>query len=287
MNKRWAWIIVLLATAGCGGGDDTLSVSGTVEMYEVHLAPLAPGRLARMLKDEGDSVRAGDTVAVVEQPGLDALIRERRARAEGVMRRGADVDAARADSARAASDLARAERLRERQVISPQQYDQQRAAAAAAAARLTSVRATSSDARAADAALAGTLSILDQLIVLAPTSGVILTRYAQAGEVLGAGTPVVSLGLVHDPWVRAYVGERYLARIAVGLEVSLRADGLDRQFQGRITEIAPRAEFTPRAALTEQERADLVFAIKVKILDDVENRLKAGLPVTLEIPLTP
>lgn len=53
-----------------------------------------------------------------------------------------------------------------------------------------------------------------------------------------------------------------------------------------MTEIAPRAEFTPRAALTERERADLVFGIKVAI-DDDEGRLKAGLPVRVEIPLSP
>jgi HlyD family secretion protein len=285
---RRGWLVVLATlVAACDGNDDRLSVSGTVEIKEVHLAPLAGGRLARLLKDEGDSVLAGDTVAVLEQPGLDELIRERRARAEAVMRRGAEVDAARADSVRAANDLARGEQLRERQVISPQQYDQLRAAAAAAAARLASVRATSSDARAADAALAGTLSVLDQLTVLAPAPGVILTCYAEPGEVLGAGTPVASLGLVHDPWIRAYVGERYLTRIGLGHEVSVRADGLERPFTGRITEISPRAEFTPRVALTERERADLVFAIKVEVLDDTEHRLKAGLPVTLDIPFQP
>jgi HlyD family secretion protein len=69
--------------------------------------------------------------------------------------------------------------------------------------------------------------------------------------------------------------------------VSVRVDGYaDTSFAGRITEIAPRAEFTPRVALTERERADLVFAIRVAI-DDAGGRLKAGMPVELDIPLLP
>ncbi|HEX9704514.1 MAG TPA: efflux RND transporter periplasmic adaptor subunit [Gemmatimonadales bacterium] len=287
---RWLVLAVpavLAWGAACADGDDTLTVSGTVEIREVHLAPLAAGRLARLLKDEGDSVRAGDTVAVVEQPGLDALIRERQARAAAASQRTAEIDAALADSTRAANDLARATRLRERQVISAQQYDQLRAAAAAAAARLQSIRAATIDSRAAEAAFRGTLAILDQLTLIAPAPGVIITRFADAGEAVGAGTPVVSLGLVHDPWIRAYVGEPYLARIGLGRPVGVRVDGSEIEFSGRITDISPRAEFTPRAALTERERADLVFAIKVTVDDDPGGRLKAGLPVTLRIALTP
>ena len=71
-----------------------------------------------------------------------------------------------------------------------------------------------------------------------------------------------------------------------GQTVAIHADGVSGAIDGRLVDIAPRAEFTPRAALTERERADLVFAIKVSY-DDPGGRLKAGLPVTLEVPLTP
>src|SRR5206468_7475082 len=63
-----------ILAAACGGSTNTLTVAGTVEIREVRLSPLASGRLQRLLKDEGDSVRVGDTVAVLEQPGLAALI---------------------------------------------------------------------------------------------------------------------------------------------------------------------------------------------------------------------
>jgi HlyD family secretion protein len=197
------------------------------------------------------------------------------------------VAAAAADSARAANDLARAERLRASDVISQQQYDQIRSTAAAAAARLQAVRAAPRESEAAHAAVAATRAIRDQLTLVSPGDGIVLTRYAEAGEAVAAGAPVVSIGLVREPWVRAYVGEPFIARVRVGQEVAVRVDGYaDTTFTGRIIEIAPRAEFTPRVALTERERADLVFAIRVTI-DDAAGRLKAGMPVELDVPLLP
>ena len=271
---------------GCPSNENRLDVAGTVEIREIRIASLAAGRVARLLKDEGDSVRRGDTIAVLEQPGLTAQLTQRRAQAQAAERRTAEVTAALADSARAANDLARAARLRDQGILSPQQYDNLSSVAAAAAARLQSVRAAPSESRAAAAGVAMTEAIRDELVLLAPVDGIVLTRYLEAGEAAGVGSPVVSLGVVSLPWVRAYVGERFLARVHVGQTVSIHADGLAQPIEGRLAEIAPRAEFTPRAALTEQERADLVFAVKVTFVDPA-GRLKAGLPVTLEVPLTP
>lgn len=273
--------------AACSGSRNTLTVAGTVEIRQVQLASLTSGRLVRLLKDEGDSVRAGDTVAVLDQPGLAALIDQRRAQAQAASSRMAEIGAALADSQRAANDLARARPLRESGVVSPQQFDALQSAAAAAAARLQAVRAAVRESEAARAGLAVIEATRDQLTLVAPDAGIVLTRYAEPGEAIGTGVPVVSIGLVHRPWVRAYVGERDIARLRVGQEARVRVDGYpDTSFTGRLSEIATRAEFTPRAALTERERADLVFGIKVAI-DDAGGRLKAGMPVRVELPLLP
>ena len=272
--------------AACSGPRNTLTVAGTVEIREVRLSPLASGRLERLLKDEGDSVRAGDTVAVLFQPGLEAMIEQRRALADAASARTAEIRAAVADSERTANDLARARVLRAQGINSPQDLDRAQTAASATAARLQSVRAAVRESQAARAAVQVTEAIHDQLVLIAPADGIVLTRFAERGEMIAAGVPVVSIGLVRAPWIRAYVGERFVARIKVGLAVKIRVDGYSQTFGGHVTEIAPRAEFTPRAALTEHERADLVFGIKVAI-DDDEGRLKAGLPVRVELPLLP
>jgi membrane fusion protein YbhG len=271
---------------GCHSSPTTLQVAGTVEIRDIRVASLAAGRVARLLKDEGDSVRRGDTIAVLEQPGLTALLGQRRAQAQAAERRTAEVAATVADSARTANDLARAAQLRAQGIMSAQQYDALATAAAAATARLQAARSAASESRAAAQGVAATEAVQDELVLLAPADGVILTRYLEPGETAGVGTPVVSLGVVARPWIRAYVGESYVARLHLGQTVTIHADGVTTPVAGHIVEIASRAEFTPRAALTERERADLVFAIKIEF-DDPGGRLKAGLPVTLEVPLTP
>ena len=289
MRVRAAWGLAALGLAACGTTRDALQVSGTVEIRDVQLAPLAPGRLKQLLKDEGDTVRAGDTIAVLEQPGLDAIIEERRAEAHAAASRVASVAGAEADSARAAGDLARGERLRAQNIISQQQYDALRAAATATGAQLAAARAAPSESAAALAAVSAVLATRGELTVLAPAAGIILTRYAEPGEVLAAGAPVVSLGLVAHPWVRAYVDERVIGRLRIGAVARVRVDAYPgRVFEGRVTEIAPEAEFTPRVALTERERADLMFGIKVEPKDgDAGGRLKAGMPATVELQLLP
>ena len=288
MTRAWRSLLAgSAALAACSGDRGTLPVAGTVEIREVRIASLAAGRLVRLLKDEGDTVHRGDTLAVLEQPGLDALIAQQRGRAEAASARTAEVQAAEADSQRAARDVARARPLRESGVVAPQQFETLQSAAAAAAARLQAVRAAVRESQAARAGVTAIEATRDQLTLIAPEDGIVLTRFAERGEAVTAGMPVLSIGLVSRPWIRAYVGERFLARVAVGQPVAVRTNAYgDSTFTGRVVEISPRAEFTPRAALTERERADLVFAIKVQV-DDPRGRLKAGLPVDLEITLLP
>jgi membrane fusion protein YbhG len=281
-------VVAGLLAAACARSGDTLTVAGTVEIREVRLSPMAPGRLVRLIKDEGDSVKVGDTVAVLDQPGLAAQIDQRRALAEAASTRTAEIRASEADSQRTANDLARARVLAVQGIASPQELERLQSAAAAAAARLQSVRASVRESDAARAGLAATEAIRDELVLLAPADGIVLTRFAERGEVIAAGVPVVSIGLVRDPWIRAYVGERFVARLVNGQQVRIRVDGYpDTAFAGAISEVAPRAEFTPRAALTERERADLVFGIKITTPDGGGGggRLKAGMPVRVEIPL--
>jgi HlyD family secretion protein len=278
----------LAALAACGRSGNTLHVAGTVEIREVRLSPLAGGRLARLLKDEGDTVHAGDTVAVLEQPGLEATIAQRRAQAEAAVTRTADIRGAAADSARAANDLRRATALRLQDVASVQDYERLQSAATAATARLQAARATVRDADAARAAVQAAEATRDQLVLISPDDGIVLTRFAERGEAIAAGVPVVSIGLVRAPWIRAYVAEPFIARLRLGQVTRIHVDGYNGTFTGHVSEIAPQAEFTPRAALTERERADLVFGVKIEPDSGKAGgagRLKAGMPVQVDIPL--
>ena len=107
MTRRITFLPYAFALA-CHSTPNTLQIAGTVEIRELRIASLTTGRVARLLKDEGDTVRRGDTIAILEQPGLVAQLEQRRAQAQAAQRRTAEVLAAVADSNRAANDLARA-----------------------------------------------------------------------------------------------------------------------------------------------------------------------------------
>jgi HlyD family secretion protein len=117
------------------------------------------------------------------------------------------------------------------------------------------------------------------LVLVAPIAGVVMGRHAEPGEVLAPGTPVVTLGEIARPYVTVYLPEGALARVRVGAAAVGRLDGLPgRAFPGRVTAVSSAAEFTPRVALTEEERADLLFGVRVDF-DDRSETLKPGLPV--------
>lgn len=311
-----AWAAAL---SGCGRNDAEGLVAGTIEIREISLAPLTHGRLMRLVEDEGDTVHVGDTVAVLAQPGLAERIAELEARTRGLRARVRDLEAgarvqeleaarasldrAVADSILAKADADRAEDLHARNLLSDAEWDLARTTADAASARVQEARETLSlleagtrpeqivaarwDAEAAAAALALARATQDELVLRSPADGVVLLRLAERGEVLSMGTPVVTIGLTTEPWIRAFVDQRLIGRVRLGAEVRVMVDSYpDTAFSGVVSEINPDAEFTPRAALTERERADLVFGIKVAI-GDASGRLKAGMPVNLVIELAP
>jgi HlyD family secretion protein len=146
--------------------------------------------------------------------------------------------------------------------------------------RIAGARAEVQTAR---AALAGAQATRSDLVLLAPVGGIVLGRHAEVGEVVAPGTPVLTVGESAKPWVRVYVSPSDAASITAGSPAVATLDDLpDREFPGRVASIATKAEFTPRVALTENERADLLFAVKVE-LEDSTGTLKAGLPVTVRL----
>jgi HlyD family secretion protein len=305
-------LLPLLFVVACGGGDAPSAV-GTLEVTAVDLAPMVPARVVRILVDEGDQVLAGDTLAVLTQAGLSDQVAEASARvavAEAQLRelergsRPEEIVQAEQDLASAASfaeqmrlDAERARTLASTTVISRQQLEQAEARYTEAEAvrrrraeALTLVRkgarqeqrdAARGELARARAALAGIEATVGDLVLLASVSGTVLVRAAEPGEVLPAGTPALTIGDVSRPWVRVYVGQKVLPALRLGDTVTARFDDFpDHPFQGRIVSLATRAEYTPRVALTERERADLLFGVRIEFVDTT-GMMKPGVPVTV------
>jgi HlyD family secretion protein len=296
-------------TAGCSDGRHAVRASGIIEMDEVDVASLVGGRVGQLRVREGDTVRAGDTLAVLDRDEVMAELRLRAAeaeraaaqarevvigpRAEEIRMARAALSAAEATLELAEAEFQRTQELHRGGVASQAEFDrarsardEARAARDAAGERLhlleagsrrEQILAAQQAAAAAQAALAAARTRLGELVLVAPISGVVLLRNFEPGELALAGQPVLTLGNPDSLWLRAFVAAPRITRVRLGAPVAVQVSGDRRRFPGRIAEIATRAEFTPRAALTEEERANIVFAVKIALAPS-GGALKAGVP---------
>jgi len=128
-------------------------------------------------------------------------------------------------------------------------------------------------------------SQLADTIAVSPVDGVVLVKSADVGEVLAAGTTVVTIGDIDHPWLRAYINEPDQGRIKLGMKVDVTTDSHPGKiYQGRLGFISSEAEFTPKQIQTQEERVKLVYRVKI----DVENpnhELKSNMPADAVIGL--
>ena len=309
--------LVLVICLACRGDrqDGAVEGTGTLEVVEVDVAPMTPARVLRIWREEGDTVRAGDTLVSLTQSTVQADVEARRARVASaeaqlrdlvagarpaeIARAEADLRAAESEAARAAQDLARVTALAQTGTVSNQQLDAARNTAVLTAARRDAARdalrllregtrpdrvaSARAEVQTARAALVAAQQTASDLVLLAPVGGTVLLRNAEPGEVLGAGVPALTLGELARPYVRIYVNQRALARVRLHARAEGVLDGLpDHPFTGEVVAVNSKAEFTPRVALTEEERADLLFGVKVSFRDTT-GALKPGLPITVRI----
>jgi HlyD family secretion protein len=310
-------LLVGLLGLACSGRDDDAFVegTGTLEVIEVDVSPMTPARVLRVWREEGESVRAGDTLVSLTQSTILSDVDARRARvaaAEAQLRdlqagarpaeiaaTEAELRAAESEVSRTAQDLTRLTALAQTGGVSPQQVDAARNTATVAAARRDAARdalgliregtrpqrvaAARAEVQTARAALAAALQAASDLVLLAPVGGTVLLRSAEPGEVLGAGIAALTVGELARPYVRIYVNQRALPGVRLGAPAEGVLDGLaEVRFPGVVVAINSKAEFTPRVALTEEERADLLFGVKVAFRDTT-GALKPGLPITVRI----
>lgn len=129
------------------------------------------------------------------------------------------------------------------------------------------------------------LALEDQSIV-SPVDGLVLVKVHEAGAVVGAGAPVFVVGDRKNPWVRVFVPEGAVNRVRVGAPAGIRLDGLAKSFSGKVSFIAPQAEFTPRNVQTKEERVTQTFAVKVAFDESAEG-LRPGVAADVTLELGP
>jgi HlyD family secretion protein len=318
--------LLVLAALGywlLGRDDDTthLVLQGNVDLRQVELPFNDSERIAEVLVEEGSTVKAGQVLARLDTGRLlprvaqaearaaaqrEALRRLRNgARPEEVAQARAALAAAQAEAANATSQLQRLRSISDEsngRAISPQDLD-----AAMAASRMSEAQAESSrkaleltvagprvedidQAKAQLDAAEADLALLKRQLadaeLIAPTDGVIRNRLMEPGELASPQRPVFALAITTPKWVRAYLSEVELSRVALGSPARVTMDSApDAPLDGKVGFISSTAEFTPKTVQTEELRTSLVYEIRV-FVDDPEDRLRLGMPATVTITPT-
>jgi HlyD family secretion protein len=295
----------------------TITVSGNIEVTTVELSFKIPGRVIERLVDEGEMIKPGQLVAklddrdlVHEVAGRKAEVQAARAalteletgyRKEDIAQAAAALQRVEAEADRLKADFARQQALYKKEVISRRDFDAAKAADDGAQAsvreareRLALLRSgprkeTIDQARArladAEAALALARTRLGYATLVSSAGGLVLSKNIEAGEQVAAGTPIVTVGILDSPWLRAYISETDLGRVKVGQEATVTTDTWPgRKYKGHISFISSEAEFTPKNVQTEKERVKLVYRIKI-VVPNPNMELKPGMPADAEIQI--
>lgn len=329
MRKAIVAIVALAAVAGAAGwwfdlptrlgwrepAEKGLVLYGNVDIRQVQLGFRVSGKLAETLVDEGDSVKAGDTLARLDNRPYQDLVAVAAAQAAGQRAtlakleagpRAAEIAQARAVLAERQADLLNAEQsytrsfqLRPSGTVSQGGLDQAVAARDAAKARVNAAKealtllqegtrsediaAAKASLQAADANLASARTTADDTILVAPADGVILSRVREKGSILAPNDIAFVLSLAKPVWIRAFIAETDLGRVHTGTLVEVSSDTDPRKrYKGRVGFISPVAEFSPKTVETPELRTDLVYRLRI-VVDEPDSALLQGMPVTVRL----
>jgi HlyD family secretion protein len=331
--KRTALIVLVLVVVAGGAAallvwrftrprkpSDELALYGNVDLRQVELAFNNNERMAAVLVQEGDRVRAGQVLARLDESRLapqvaqadaqraaQAAVVERLhngSRPEEIAQGKANVEAAEADvgNARAHYDRLRsAAATSGGGAVSQQELDDAKAVLDTAAARLQvnrraldllvigpraeDIAQAEAQLRANEAQLAFLRRQLADAILVAPLDAVVRSRLLEPGDMASPLRSVFTLAIIDPKWVRAYVSEPDLGKVHPGMPAYVTADSFPgRRFEGWLGFVSSVAEFTPKPVQTDELRTKLVYEVRIFVKDPGDD-LRLGMPATAHLSL--
>lgn len=282
-----AWLIVALATAACNREREP-DAYGNFEATEVVVSAQTAGQVQQFIPVEGQRLEHGVIAAVIDTTPLALERSQLVAQRSAVGARRAEVaeqlrvlEVQREIAQRA---YERTQRLHAQQAATAQQLDQAERDYRVVVAQIEAVKAQANtvgmDVASTEARVAQVRDRISRSSVVNPQAGTVLTTYTRAGEVVQAGQPLYKVADLDTLVLRAWVSGAQLSSITLGQAVEVRVDrggGGLLALPGTVTWISPTAEFTPTPVQTREDRADLVYAVKIRVV----NRggvLKIGMP---------
>ena len=288
MKKIYSLAIASIMLTSCSSAPD-YDATGIFEATTVTVSAETSGKILSMTVSEGDSVRKGQNIAVIDTALLvlqQKQIESQRQSAESVSPDiAAQAAALRSQIAHQQHECGRFARLLADGATTQKQYDDAQAQLNVLKGQLSALLSTLGKNRSSisDNAVAiqyQSEQIAEQIaksVVDSPISGSVLVKYAEPGEFATPGRPLCKLADLDSVYLRSYFTASQLAGIRIGQKVTVIADfGGDEQFEypGTITWIAQESEFTPKSIQTRDSRANLVYAVKIAVKND--GRLKLG-----------
>lgn len=282
--------VVIILVAACNR-DAKPDAYGSFEAAEVVVSAQTAGQLTSFTVVEGTTLKAGAVIGVVDTTQLDLeraqAIAQRSATEARVTAANGQVGIYEVQVTVARRTLDRTQRLLDQKAATAQQLDQAdrdyRTLIAQVEAAKAQRRSVASDVVSTTAHVAQIRDRLSKSQVVNPQAGTVLATYAKSGEIVQVGQPLYRIANLDTLILRAYVAESQLASLTLGQRVDVHVDHGDGKLltiPGVVRWVAAKSEFTPTPVQTRDERADLVYAIKVEVVN-VRGVLKIGMPADL------
>lgn len=258
-----------------------VKANGRIEATQIDVAAKYAGRLAVVAVNEGDDVTAGQVVARITAPEYEAQLRGARAEVLRAKRALAEAEAMiaqrKSDQAFAQVEFERGEELSNKGHLSYQAFDQRRNKRDAADAALRAANAHHEQAtfaiETAEAEVDRIEAILVDLQLVAPRTGRVQYRLARTGEVVNAGTRVLTILDLNDVYMTIFLPAAQAGLLILGDEARIIVDPLPQYVvPATIGFVAADAQFTPKSVETAEEREKLMFRVKLQIDPDVLKR---------------
>ena len=274
---------LLLFLSACGTKEKEYDATGTFEATEVTVSAEQGGALLAFSMNEGDVVTAGQELALIDTTQLWLNLQQLDATKAVYQSQKPDTEkqiaATRQQLAKARQEQQRYKELVADGAAPSKLLDDatsqvqvlQKQLDALLSSLSTQVQTLNSQQSAVDAKATLLRDQLRRCHVLAPIEGTVLEKYVEQGEYVMPGKPLLKLACTEQMFIRAYVTSAQLQQVKVGMPVKVFADfgnGEKREYKGTVTWISSRSEFTPKTILTDDERADQVYALKVAFTND-------------------
>lgn len=276
-------LVLALAMTACGKGNKVYDASGVFESTEVTVSAEGNGKIMSLDLQEGDRLEAGAVVGCIDTVQLYLskiqLEASRRAVGSGRLNISRQIAALESQIAKQRQELDRFTKLEQAGASNRKQVEDIQAQLdileRQLAAQKESLQNTNSNVSGqADALEAQVMQLEDKIrkcVITSPVSGTILAKYSEAGELAVQGRALFKVADLDNIRLRAYITADQLTGLKLGQSVKVFADqGTSgrKEYAGTLVWISDKAEFTPKTIQTRDERANLVYAVKIAVKND-------------------